>query len=34
MPKEITVVFRNGYTYNYYFIIKDPAKIVEGQFES
>ena len=34
MPKEITVVFHNGYTYDYYFIIKDTAKKVEGQFES
>ena len=25
-PKEIPVVFHNGYTYNYYFIIKELAE--------
>ena len=32
-PKEITVVFHNGSTYNYHFIIKELAKELEGQFE-
>ena len=25
-PKEIPIVFRNGYTYDYHFIIKELAK--------
>ena len=33
VPNEIPVVFQNGSNYNYYFIIKELAKEVEGQFE-
>ena len=33
MPKEIHVVFHNGSTYNYHFIIKELAEEVKGQFE-
>ena len=33
IPEEILVVFHNGSTYNYYFIIKELAKEFEGQFE-
>ena len=32
-PKEIPVVFYNGCTYDYHFIIKKLAKELEGQFE-
>ena len=32
-PKEIPVVFHNGFTYDYHFIIKQLAKEFEGQFE-
>ena len=32
-PKEIPVVFYNGATYHYHFIIKEPAEEFEGQFE-
>ena len=32
-PKEISVVFHNGSTYNHHFIIKQLAKEFEGQFE-
>ena len=32
-PKEIGVVFHNGSTYDYNFIIKDLAEEFEGQFE-
>ena len=32
-PKEIPVVFHNGSTCDYYFIIKELAKELEGQFE-
>ena len=32
-PKEIPVVFRNGSTYDYHFIIKELAEEFEGQFE-
>ena len=32
-PKEIPVVFYNGSTYNYHFIIKELAEEFEGQFE-
>ena len=32
-PKEIPVVFHNGSTYDYHFIIKHLAKEFEGQFE-
>ena len=33
MPKEIPVVFHNGSTYDYHFIIKELAEECEGQFE-
>ena len=33
IPKEITVVFLNGSTYDYHFIIKELAKEFEGNFE-
>ena len=33
IPKEILVVFHNGSTYNYHFIIKELAKEFEGNFE-
>ena len=33
MPKEIPVVFHNGSTYDYHFIIKDLAEEFEGEFE-
>ena len=32
-PKEIPVVFHNGSTYDYHFIIKELAEEFEGQFE-
>ena len=32
-PKEIPVVFDNGSTYDYYFIIKELAEEFKGQFE-
>ena len=32
-PKEIIVVFHNGSTYDYHFIIKQLAKEFDGQFE-
>ena len=32
-PKEIPVVFHNGSTYDYHFIIKELAKEFNGQFE-
>ena len=32
-PKEIHVVFHNGSTYDYYFIIKELAEEFEGEFE-
>ena len=31
-PKEISVVFHNGSTYDYHFIIEERAKEFEGQF--
>ena len=31
--REIPVVFYNGYTYNYHFIIKQLAKEFDGRFE-
>ena len=31
--KEIPIVFHNGSTYDYHFIIKEQAKEFEGQFE-
>ena len=34
IPKEIPVVFHNGSTYDYYFIIKELVKEFEGNFES
>ena len=33
MPNEISVVFCNGSTYDYHFIIKELANMFEGQFE-
>ena len=33
IPKEITVVFHNGSTYDYHFIIKNLAEEFEGEFE-
>ena len=33
IPKEIPVVFHNGSTYDYHFIIKELAKEFEGKFE-
>ena len=32
-PKEVPVVFHNGSTYGYHFIIKELAEKIEGQFE-
>ena len=32
-PKEIPIVFHNGSTHDYYFIIKELAEEFEGQFE-
>ena len=32
-PKEIPVIFPNGYAYDYHFIIKELAKEFDGQFE-
>ena len=33
MPKEIPIVFHNGSTYDYHFIIKELVKEFEGNFE-
>ena len=33
VPKEIPVVFHNGSTYDYHFIIKQLAEDFKGQFE-
>ena len=33
MIKEIPVLFHNGSTYDYHFIIKELAKEFEGEFE-
>ena len=33
IPKEIPVVFHNGFTYDYHFIIKELAEEFEGGFE-
>ena len=33
VPKEIPIVFHNGSTYDYHFIIKKLAKELEGEFE-
>ena len=33
LPKEIPIVFHNGSTYDYHFIIKKLAKEFEGEFE-
>ena len=33
IPKETPVVFHNGSTYYYHFIIKEPAEEFEGEFE-
>ena len=34
IPKEIPVVFHNGSSYDYHFIIKESVKEFEGNFES
>ena len=33
IPKEVPVVFHNGFTYDYHFIIKELAEEFEGDFE-
>ena len=33
IPKEIPLVFHNGSTYDYHFIIKERAEEFEGEFE-
>ena len=33
MIKEVPVLFHNGSTYNYHFIIKELAKEFKGEFE-
>ena len=33
IPKEILIVFHNGSTYDYHFIIKELAEEFEGEFE-
>ena len=33
IPKEIPVVFHNGFTYDYHFIIKELAEEFEGEFD-
>ena len=33
ISKNILIVFHNGYTYHYHFIIKELAKKFDGQFE-
>ena len=33
IPKEIIIVFHNGSTYNYHFIINELTEEYEGQFE-
>ena len=33
VPKEIPIVFHNGSTYNYHFIIKELVKEFDGNFE-
>ena len=33
IPKEIPVMFHNGSTYNYHFIIKELAEEFEGEFK-
>ena len=33
VPKEIPVVFQNGYTYDYHFIIKELVKAFDGNFD-
>ena len=33
VPKEIPIVFHNGYTYDYHFIIKELVKELDGNFE-
>ena len=33
IPKEIPIVFHNGSTYDYYFIIKELVKEFDGNFE-
>ena len=33
IPKEIPIVFHNGFTYDYHFIIKELVKEFDGNFE-
>ena len=33
IPKQISIIFYNGSTYDYHFIIKELANEFEGQFE-
>ena len=33
IPKEIPIIFHNGSTYDYHFIIREPVKEFEGNFE-
>ena len=33
MPKKIPIVFHNGSTYNYHFVIKKLAEEFKGEFE-
>ena len=33
IPKEITILFHNGSTYDYHFIIKELVKEFDGNFE-
>ena len=33
IPKEITIVFHNGSTYDYHFVIKELVKEFDGNFE-
>ena len=33
IPKEIPVVFHNGSTYDYHFVIKELSEELDGEFE-
>ena len=33
ITKDIPIIFHNGSTYEYHFIIKEPAKEFKGEFE-
>ena len=33
ISKEIPIVFHNVFTYDYHFVIKEPSKKIESQFE-